>query len=320
MTDGKFDPEKGFTNTIKFWHAAKKKGYNHARNIEDVGSFSFINGQWEKHITEYWLNPRFSYSSKRPWKESKKSKDQVRVVDGFLYNPFMIDITAINIENMSETQIHDMLKTFDRGKHPPTRLINLLEHADTFSKRIGISHQELLGRRILFEFDPTSDYENIVDDFVKEAMANAEATPTFTYTASTIYKCLAKHPTIKFFKMSTSAPNIQQESENEILIPAGNINLILDFLAKVTKAHSETNVSIIFDGLSDLLISLEPERALVFLHNALHTLSSKRVTALFLLNSSAHDQETVSRLRSMFYTQLAYTKEGLQVVKLPKVE
>jgi hypothetical protein len=221
---------------------------------------------------------------------------------------------------MSETQIHDMLKTFDRGKHPPTRLINLLEHADTFSKRIGISHQELLGRRILFEFDPTSDYENIVDDFVKEAMANAEATPTFTYTASTIYKCLAKHPTIKFFKMSTSAPNIQQESENEILIPAGNINLILDFLAKVTKAHSETNVSIIFDGLSDLLISLEPERALVFLHNALHTLSSKRVTALFLLNSSAHDQETVSRLRSMFYTQLAYTKEGLQVVKLPKVE
>jgi hypothetical protein len=320
MTDGKFDPEKGFTNTIKFWHAAKKKGYNHARNIEDVGSFSFINGQWEKHITEYWLNPRFSYSSKRPWKESKKSKERVRVVDGFLYNPFMIDITTINIENMSETQIHDMLKTFDRGKHPPTRLINLLEHADTFSKRIGISHQELLGRRILFEFDPTSDYENIVDDFVKEAMANAEATPTFTYTASTIYKCLAKHPTIKFFKMSTSAPNIQQESENEILIPAGNINLILDFLAKVTKAHSETNVSIIFDGLSDLLISLEPERALVFLHNALHTLSSKRITALFLLNSSAHDQETVSRLRSMFYTQLAYTKEGLQVVKLPKVE
>jgi hypothetical protein len=320
MTGGKFDPEKGFTNTIKFWHAAKKKGYNHARNIEDVGNFSFINGQWQKHITEYWLNPRFSYSSKRPWKESKKSKERVRVVAGFLYSSFMIDITAINIENMSETQIHDMLKTFDRGKHPPTRLINLLEHADTFSKRIGISHQELLGRRILFEFDPTSDYENVVDDFVREAMANAEATPTFTYAASTIHKCLARHPTIKFFKMSTSTSNIQPESESEILIPAGNIDLIQDLIAKVAKTYSETNVSIVFDGLTDLLTSLEPERTLTFLHNALQTLSSKRITALLLLNSTAHDQKTLSRLRSMFYTQIAYGKEGLQIIKLPKVE
>jgi hypothetical protein len=62
------------------------------------------------------------------------------------------------------------------------------------------------------------------------------------------------------------------------------------------------------------------EKSFIFLRHALDMLSSEKITGLFLLNTSAHDQKTVSVLRSLFHNQLAYRKEGLQAVKLPKVE
>jgi hypothetical protein len=86
------------------------------------------------------------------------------------------------------------------------------------------------------------------------------------------------------------------------------------------KTHSKANRSIVFDGLSDLLSSLDPERTFTFLRNALLTLSSEKTTTLFLLNTSAHDPKIVSRLRSMFYDQMLYRKAGLQTVKLSKNE
>jgi len=54
--NGKFDPEKAITNGLNWWAETKRKGYKHARSIEDVGDFSFVNGQWQKWITEYFLN------------------------------------------------------------------------------------------------------------------------------------------------------------------------------------------------------------------------------------------------------------------------
>jgi hypothetical protein len=44
-------------------------------------------------------------------------------------------------------------------------------------------------------------------------------------------------------------------------------------------------------------------------------LSPENITSLFLLNTSAHDAEEVSHLRSLFSNQLAYSKNGLEIVK-----
>jgi hypothetical protein len=151
-------------------------------------------------------------------------------------------------------------------------------------------------------------------------MANVEPIYVFTPTTSTLHKRLAKHLAIKFFLISISTSTIKPRSENEVLIPTNNIDLIQDSIDNVTKAYPKANVSIVFDGLSDLLSSLDPERTFTFLRHALQTLSSEKTTALFLLNPSAHDPKTVSRLRSMFYDQLVYRKAGLQMVKLSKIE
>jgi len=309
MPNGKFDSEKAVIHDLEFWSEAKRRKYKHARALGDLGDFSFVNGQWQKYVTDYWLDPRWNDPKVSEWVESKEPTEIV-------YKPFLMDITAINVEHMSEVQVRDILKAFGRGINSPTRFIDLLDYVDAFSKRIGLSHRELLGRKFLLEFDPTSDYETIVEDFARESMANVEPIYVFTSATSTVRKRLAKNLAVKFFLMSISTSTIKPKSENEVLIPANSTDLISDSIDEVMKTHSKRNLSIVFDGLSDLVSSLGTERTFTFLRNALLILSSEKTTALFLLNPSAHDPKIVSRLRSMFYDQMIYRKAGLQPVKL----
>jgi len=308
MPNGKLDFEQATIKALNWWAETKRKKYKHARVIGDIGDFSFVKGQWQKYITDYWLDPRWNDPNISEWVESKKSA-------GIWYKPFIMEITAINVERVSEAQIRDILKAFGKGESPPTKLIDLLEYVDAFSKRIGLSHQELLGRKFLLEFDPASDYETIIEDFARESMANVEPVYVFTSAISPIHKRLVKHKAIKLFSTSTSTSTIQSISENEALIPANNIDLILDSIDNISKTYPKTNVSIVFDGLSDLLSSLDPERTFAFLRRALQTLSSERTTALFLLNTGAHETEVVFRLRNLFSNQLTYSKNGLEIVK-----
>jgi len=307
--NGKLDFEKAVIHGLNFWSEAKRRRHKHARALGDMGNFSFVNGQWQKYVTDYWRDPRWNDPKVSEWVEFKGPT-------GIVYKPFLMEITAINVEHMSEAQVRDIIKAFGRGKSPPTRFIDLFEYVDAFSKRIGLSHQELLDRKVLLEFDPTSDYETVVEDFVKESMANVEPIYVFTSATSTLHKHLAKNRAIKFFLMSISTSTIKPKSENEVLIPTNNTDLISDSIDKVMKTHSKANASIVFDGLSDLLSSLEPERTFTFLRHVLQALSSEKTTSLFLLNTSAHDSKIVSKLRSMFYDQMVYRKVGLQAVKL----
>jgi len=231
-----------------------------------------------------------------------------------------MEITAINVERMTETQVNELLKTFGKGSFARAKFIDLLEHVNILARSIGLDHERLIGRKILLEFDPVSDYEKVVDSLAKESMANVEPLFVFTSSTSSIHKHLAKQPTIKFFLTSVSTSTPESTSENKVLLPAKNVPLILDALSKVLETYADANVCFVFDILSELLTTTGREKTFIFLRHALDMLSSEKITGLFLLNTSAHDQKTVSTLRSLFNNQLAYGKEGLQAVKLPKVE
>jgi len=100
-----------------------------------------------------------------------------------------------------------------------------------------------------------------------------------------------------------------------VLLPAKNTPLILDALSKVLETNEDTNVCFVFDILSELLTTVGRERTFTFLRQALDMLSSRKTTSLFLLNTSAHETEVVSRLRNFFSSQLAYDKNGMEVMK-----
>ena len=308
MPNGKLDYEKAVNAGLNRWAEAKRKGYKHMRDIEDLSDFSFANGQWQKYVTDYWLDPRWDDPDVSEWVESKETV-------GVVYTPFLKEITAINVEHMTETEITELLKTFGEGPMAPARFIDLLENMDSFSGSIGLNHERLIGRRILLEFDPVSDYEKVLDRLANENIANVEPLFIFTSSTSPIRTYLTKQPTIKFFLTSLSTSIPKSSSENEMLLPAKNAPLILDTLNKVLETYADANVCFVFDILSELLATIGQEKTFTFLRHALDLLSSEKTTSLFLLNTSAHQTEVVSRLRNLFSNQLTYDKNGLEVVK-----
>ena len=309
VSNGKLDYEKAVINGLNWWDAAKKKGYKHLRDIHDVGNFSFVDGQWQKYVTDFWLDPRWDDPDVSEWVESK---EQVGVV----YKPFIMAVIAINVERMTEKEVTELLKALGKGKLVPARFIDLLENMSLFSRSIGLDHEKLVGRKILLESDPASDYEKLVDDLAKESMADVEPTFVFTSRRSSVHASLAKQPAIKFFLTSVSTSILESVSENEVLLPAKNTSLVLDALSKLLETYVDANVCFVFDILSELLTVSELEKVFIFLRYALDMLSSKKTTGLFLLNGGTLEPAVVSRVRELFSNQLTYNKDGLKIVKI----
>jgi hypothetical protein len=155
----------------------------------------------------------------------------------------------------------------------------------------------------------------IVGDFAREAMANLEPIFIFTSSTSAIYGSLAEQHSIKFFLMLVSVPTKESISENEIVLPAKNTALILDSLNKILGTHTEENMFLVFDNLSELIELVGFDKTYKFLLYMADMLSSKRTTALFLLNKSAHEPKVVSRIRGLFHNLLTYDKDQIKIVK-----
>jgi len=309
MPNGKLDYEKAVVNGMNWWAEAKKKGFNHVRDIEDLGDFSFVNGQWQKYVMNYWHDPRWNDPGVSEWAGSGETAEIV-------YEPFIMEITAVNVEHMMETEVTEILKAFGKGTLPSARFIDLLEDVDSFSRSMGLDHKRLLGRKILLEYDPASNYEKVVDRLAKESRANVEPLFVFTSTTSPIHTYFAKQSSIKFFLTSLSTSTPQSISENEVLLPTKSMPLILDAINKVLETYANANICFVFDIISELLNSIGQERTFTFMRHALDLLSSEKTTSIFLLNPSAHRTEVVSRIRGLFHNLLAYDKDEIRAVEI----
>jgi hypothetical protein len=161
-----------------------------------------------------------------------------------------------------------------------------------FSGQLGVNHGALIGRKILFEFDPSMPYQTAVRDFALECTSNREAVLVLTPAGSVVEQALHGDEDVKI------------------------INLTHDLmLSSILEDHQERPLNMIYDSLTDLALSADPRTAYRFALNAIRQLSDPKVTAIFLLNPSAHEPKDVSSLRGLFSNQLVYGKEGVSSVK-----
>lgn len=161
-----------------------------------------------------------------------------------------------------------------------------------FSGQLGIEHSRLTGRKILFEFDPSMPYQRVVRDFALECVFNKEKVIVLTPAGSVIQQAL--------------------EDEEGVKI----INLTPDtMLSSILEQHPERPLNLVYDSLTDLALSAEARTAYRFAMNSLRQLSDAKITAIFLLNPSAHEAKDVSSLRGLFSNQVVYGKEGMTSVK-----
>jgi hypothetical protein len=186
------------------------------------------------------------------------------------------------------------------AKRPPTRKTTALQsnvpaeqpRRTKFSGQLGIDHNKLTGKKILLEFDPSMSYQTIVSDFVLECASHKEKVLVLTPAGSVVEQA------------------VQGDENIEI------INLTHDLmLSSILDDHQERPLNIVYDSLTDLALVADPRTAYKFALNALRQLSDPKVTAIFLLNPSAHEPKDVNSLRGLFSNQLVYGKDGISSVK-----
>ena len=300
LVNGRFDCNSVIKKELGLRSEAKRAGFKHFRDLVDVGTLAFLRGNWQAFV-EYWNSSGWGVPSGSG--------------QGVLYEPFILELTALNVEGLSEESTRSILNALGGGKQSQTRLIDFLEFSDAFSKVVGLSHEELLGRKMLLEFDPASDYERVVENIAKEALAHLEPVYVFTRHASGVYESLGRQRSVRIVLMSASASASKPVSENQIVLPADNTPLVLDSLREILGRHGDQNWLLIFDNVSELIMCVGFEKAYKFLLCAVEMVSSRPVTVLFLVNKSAHDSQEVSRLSGLFHNILVYEGNSLEVVK-----
>jgi hypothetical protein len=180
----------------------------------------------------------------------------------------------------------------DKARAPRPKGSTELPRKAKFSGQLGIEHDALVGKRILFEFDPSMPYQMAVRDFALECTSNKEKVLILTPSGSVVEQAVRSGEGIEI------------------------VNLTHDLmLSSVLEDHQERPLNIVYDSLTDLALSADARTAYKFTLNALRQLSEPELTALFLLNPSAHEAKDVSSLRGLFSNQIVYGKEGISSIK-----
>jgi hypothetical protein len=202
----------------------------------------------------------------------------------------------------------------------PTAAPKMPGYPHKFSKALGVNHTQMVGRKMLLEFDPVSNYEKCIRDFVSEALTNQEQVFVFTAKGSAIHSTLSGFKGVKFFCLTQQTSIPKELSENEVLLPSNDVSLILNVFDRMLKTQPNDVINIVFDSLSDLILSIGFEKTYQFAKYATEILASRRVIAIFLLNKVAHDIKVISSFRKLFSNQASFEKEGLRTVKLMEKE
>jgi len=183
------------------------------------------------------------------------------------------------------------------------------ETMTAFSEQFGMSHEQMVGRKMLLEVDPASDYNVALSGFVSEARNNGEMLFVVTNRNSALHSVFSSAKDVDFLLLTSKTHYPQQISEKETILPASDLSVLLDSCVKM-QANAGKTVNLLLDNLSDIILRCDFDKTYKFTRLLLEALSLSKTTALFVFVSTAHDQEVSSSIRSLFHTQLAYTQDG----------
>jgi hypothetical protein len=209
--------------------------------------------------------------------------------DHYLHVLMAFDSTVFRGEEASLAELESKIRTLD-----------LSESMNSFSGTVGLAHEDIAGRKLLLEFNPQSDYEQIFKSLLAESASNFERTVVFARKDSPIHSLVQRQPGAKIFVLTSRVSFPRVESENLVLLPTYDTSLLLDALNKTIEAYSGSSFTIIFDSISHFVFTLGPERTYSLVRQALELMISDKITAIFSMNSKAHEQKITSTFENMF--------------------
>jgi len=220
-------------------------------------------------------------------------------------------IWALNVEG-AHAGILDLLQRVN----PTARVIDLAMQQDSFSSMFNMKHQDILGNRLLLEYEPTSDYEEIVQKFAREFQANVESVAIFTSAGSPIYRQFRDQRNISLFSFSTKTSSPARLSDEQVLLPERDTSLLLDAVDKLLQALSRKRIGIVFDVFTDIILSQGFEKAYGVLSSVVEMTENETASILVLINYGALEPKILGAVQGLFRSQLRFNFEGLKVIKL----
>ncbi len=209
--------------------------------------------------------------------------------DHSLHVLIAFDSTVFRGEEPSLAQMESKIRTLD-----------LSESMDTLSRTVGLSHEQIAGKKLLFEFDPQSNDDRILKSILAEAASSFERTVVFTRKGRPVYSMAQRQPAAKIFVLTSRVSYPKVENENLVLLPSYDTSLTLDAMNKTIEAYAGSFFTIIFDSITHFVFTLGPERTYSLVRQALELMISDKITAIFVMNSKAHDQKIMSIFENMF--------------------
>ncbi|HEV2139249.1 MAG TPA: hypothetical protein VGR53_10455 [Nitrososphaerales archaeon] len=186
----------------------------------------------------------------------------------------------------------------------------------TFSGRLGLQTEETLRRVFLVEVDSSSKFEEPIKDFANELGSTQRILFAFTASGSPVYNALLGLPNVRFFTMTrkVSYPKPGDIPE-EVLVPSADQSVLLNVLDKAITSNPDLKFGVVFDSVSDLILTSGLEVTYKFLKQANEMLNSSKITAVFLLTGGAHSDREVNVVKSLFSNIVASAGGQLVLLK-----
>ncbi len=229
----------------------------------------------------------------------------------YLVFSLVFSVTAVIFRNAST-----LSGFFDTRPVSKSSAVTIRNAQGTFSKQLGVESRALQGRNFLLEVDPSMPYEKIIKDLAEEFMSLSNIIFVFTNKGSPIHKSLSQVPDAKFYIMmaDVSYPK-PTDKPNEILVPEHDQAVLLDLLNKTVKSTEASGITVIFDNISDMILSSGFENCYKFIKHANEIMSEPRVTSVFLLTQAAHDEKIVRIIKSLYSDHLVHGSSGLKITR-----
>jgi hypothetical protein len=192
--------------------------------------------------------------------------------------------------------------------------------ATTFSGRLGLKPEDSAGRVYLLEVDSSSKFEDPVRDLANELGSTQQVLYAFTAAGSPVYSALSGTANVRFFTMTRKVSYPKQgEKPNEVLVPSADQSVLLNVLDKAITSNPDLKFGVVFDSVTDLMLSSGLEVTYKFLKQANEMLTSRKVTAVFLMTIGAHTEREVSVLKGLFSNIAMFQHDQLVVQKSASV-
>ena len=185
-----------------------------------------------------------------------------------------------------------------------------------FSARLGVQEGYPEGRLMLMETNSSTDFEDAVLDFIQEMVSSGSSAFIFTSRGSPVYDVVSKEAGVRVYVFSASISYPKEtDKRDEILVPANDIPILLDVLSKIVSVNPGAKIAVVFDSLSDVVLSQGLQECYKFVRQASAILNLANISSLFMLTLGAHDEQTVSLLKSLFPNHLTLEPTGLRIAR-----